>query len=178
MITYAATVTLVRISVLLLLHRIFEIFYIRVIVGILSGLCLAWGISIIFVNVFLCIPVSDAFNPAVAMSIGGRCIDLQAMLYGTLGSAVILDVAILILPLHQVWRSQLPNRQKYEITAIFGLGGLYASKHAPNAVLPLLTYLSACVASVMRIVAVGEVRRADLVCESGSFLLDDYWQPS
>jgi len=173
MITYAATVTLIRISVLFLLRRIFDILYVRIIIGILGGLCLAWGISIIFVNVFLCIPVSDAFNLAVAMSISNRCIDLQALLYGTLGSVVSLDVAILILPLHQIWRSRLPSRQKYETTAILGLGGLYASTHAPSAVLPLLTSLSACVASVMRILAIGKLERADLVCESVSLLLGD-----
>lgn len=127
MITYVVTVTLVRMSVLLLFRRLFDISNVRIIIGILDGLCLAWGISIVFANVFLCIPVSDAFNPAVVMSTSEHCIDLQAFLYGTLGSGVGLDVAILTLPLLQVWRSTLPKRQKYEITAILGLGGLYAS---------------------------------------------------
>lgn len=170
MITYVVTVTLVRISILLLLRRIFDVLYVRIIIGILGGLCLAWGISIIFANIFLCIPVSDVFNPAVAMDINSHCIDLQAMLYGTLGSAVSLDIAILILPLHEVWRSHLPKRQRLEITAILGLGGLYASTHAPSAVLPLLTSFSACVASVMRIISIGKVRRTDLVCESVDLL--------
>ncbi len=169
MITYVVTVTLVRVSILLLLRRRFDILYVRIIIGILGGLSIAWGISIIFANVFLCIPVSDAFNPAVTMSTGGHCIDLQAMLYGTLGSAVSLDVAILMLPLCEIWRSSLPKRQKYEITAILSLGGLYASIHASSAGLPLLILFSACVASVMRILAIGKVRRADLVCESICF---------
>lgn len=166
MITYVITVTLVRTSVLLLFRRLFDVSQIRIIIGLLDGLCLAWGIAIVFTNVFLCIPVSDAFNPAVAMSTSEQCIDLQAFLYGTLGSGVGLDLAILILPLYQVWRSTLPKRQKYEITAILGLGGLYASRHDPNAIVSLLTSISACVASVMRILAVGKVDRADLVCKS------------
>ena len=124
MITYVATVTLVRISILLLLRRIFETRPFRLLTTFFGALCLAWGISIISANIFQCIPVSDAFVPAVVMGMSSRCINLQAMFYGTLGTGVTLDLVVLVLPLHQVWRLQLSRRQKYELTAMLCLGGL------------------------------------------------------
>ena len=90
----------------------------------LSVVCVAWGISICFANIFQCTPVPDAFVPAVVMSGSVRCIDLQAMFYGTLATGVTIDLLILLLPLHEIWNLRLPNRQKYELTAILSLGGL------------------------------------------------------
>ena len=125
MITYITTVTLVRISVLLLMRRIFDTRPFRDITNVVGALCLAWGIAIIFANIFQCTPTSNAFDPAVIMSLSNRCIHLQAMYYGAMSTALTLDILILILPIHQIWRLQLSNKQKYELTAILSLGGMY-----------------------------------------------------
>ena len=125
MITYVVTITLVRVSILSLLRRIFTTKLFRMITTLLSTLCLAWGIAIIFANVFQCTPLSDAFDPSIVMSMSSRCINLQAMYYGTLATALSLDLVILILPLYPIWRLQLPHRQKYELMAMLSLGGLY-----------------------------------------------------
>lgn len=124
MITYIFTVTLVRISVLLLYRRIFEIGYFRRITTGLIAACVAWGLSICFANIFQCHSLTDAFKPEVVGALDGRCIDLQAMFYGTLGTGFTLDLIILILPLREIWCLQLERRQKYELTAILGMGGL------------------------------------------------------
>lgn len=124
MITYIFTVTLVRLSILMLLRRIFEVSSFRVVTAVLSVVCVAWGISICCANIFQCTPVPDAFVPAVVMSGSSRCINLQAMFYGTLGTGVSIDLFILLLPLYEIWKLHLPSRQKYELTAILSLGGL------------------------------------------------------
>lgn len=125
MITYITTVTLVRIAVLLLYRRIFDVNPFRTIAAFLIAACVAWGVSICAANVFQCHRVLDAFRPEVIGALDGRCIDLQAMFYGTLGTGFTLDLVILALPLQQIWTLRLERRQKYELTAILGLGGLY-----------------------------------------------------
>ena len=124
MITYIITVTLVRLSILLTLRRIFDVEPFKVITTILGFATIAWGISIFFANIFQCTRFMDAFDPNVVMSSSKTCIDLQAMFYGTLGTGFSLDLIILILPLHIIWRLRLSTRQKFELTAMLSLGGL------------------------------------------------------
>ena len=69
------------------------------------------------------------------MSMSDKCIDLQAILYGTLGTAFTLDLIILILPLHLIWSLSMPTRKMFEVMAILGLGGIYVLFHIPFVVL-------------------------------------------
>lgn len=116
--------TLVRLSVLLLLRRIFDVKPFKIITSIIGAACIAWGVAIFFANMFQCTPFADAFDPEIVMGLSKRCIDLQAMYYGTLGTALILDITILALPLHLIWKLSLPTRKKLEIVAILSLGGM------------------------------------------------------
>ena len=147
MLTYIITITLVRISILMLMRRIFDIRPFKITTSVLIAMSLAWGISIAFANIFQCTPVAGAFDPAIVMSFSKQCINLQAMYYGTLGTAVFLDTIILVLPVREIWKLQLSTRRKYEISALLSVGGL------------------ACIASFMRIVAIGNLKRTDLVCK-------------
>lgn len=124
MITYIFTVTLVRVSILLLYRRLFDVRPFRIITTILIAACVAWGVSMCAANIFQCHSIADAFRPEVVGALDGRCIDLQAMFYGALGTGFSLDLIILVLPLQQVWSLRLERRQKYELTAILALGGL------------------------------------------------------
>lgn len=124
MITYIITVTIVRLSILLTLRRIFDVAPFKMITTIVGTASIAWGISIFFANIFQCTPFMDAFDPDIVMSSSKKCINLQAMFYGTLATAFTLDLIILILPLHVIWRLRLPTRQKFELTVILSLGGL------------------------------------------------------
>ena len=124
MITYIITVTIVRVSILLTLRRRFDVERFKVITTIVGTASIAWGLSIFFANIFQCTPFMDAFDPDVVMSSSKKCINLQAMFYGTLATAFTLDLIILILPLHIIWKLRLPTRQKIELTAILSLGGL------------------------------------------------------
>lgn len=124
MVTYIVSVTLVRVSILLLLRRIFDVRPFRIITSFVLCACVAWGVSIFFANLFQCTPLMDAWNPEVVMTFDQKCINLQAMFYGTLATALTLDLIILILPIQMIWRLCLTTRQKFELTAILGLGGL------------------------------------------------------
>ena len=188
MITYITTVTLVRIAILLLYRRIFDVNPFRTIAAFLIAACVAWGVSICAANIFQCHRVPDAFRPEVVGALDGRCIDLQAMFYGTLGTGFTLDLVILALPFQQIWTLRLERRQKYELTAILGLGGLYVafsfssnprvvgSAYYNSGIRSLILVSSrttiadvkqrACLASIMRIVALGSLEQTDLTCRS------------
>ncbi|KAL8853024.1 MAG: hypothetical protein Q9221_002054, partial [Calogaya cf. arnoldii] len=160
MIFYVFTVTLVRISILLLYRRIFDIKPFRIITTVLMAICIAWGISICAANIFQCHTITDAFRPEVVGTLDGRCINLQAMFYGTLGTGFTLDLVILLLPFQQIWNLRLERRQKLELMGILSLGGL------------------ACLASILRIVALGDLKQTDLTYSGASTYMWSQIEPS
>ncbi|KAL8929138.1 MAG: hypothetical protein Q9172_000573 [Xanthocarpia lactea] len=179
MITYLFTVTLVRISILLLYRRIFDTRCFRIITTGLIAACIIWGVSLCAANVFQCHTMPDAFKPEVVGALDGRCINLQAMFYGTLGTGFTLDLVILILPFQQIWSLRLERRQKCELVAILGLGGLYVASLHPDCRPGLSSGLlptcadgppRACLASIMRIVALGSLKQTDLTCSEDGWV--------
>ena len=73
-------------------------------------------------DIFQCRPFSAAFEPALLFT--DQCIDLQAFYEGVTIANLGLDVVVLYLPLHMVWKLKLPTRQKLMLSGIFLLGGL------------------------------------------------------
>ncbi|KAI4088080.1 MAG: hypothetical protein LQ344_006342 [Seirophora lacunosa] len=159
-ITYGITVTLVRISILFLYRRIFELRSFRIITAGLIAASLAWGVSICAANIFQCHKVSDAFQPEVVAALDGRCLNLQAMLYVTLAIGFTLDLVILLLPFPQIWNLHMGRRRKLELMAILGLGGL------------------SCLASIMRIVVLGSLNQTDLPYSGATNFIWSQIEPS
>lgn len=146
MITYATTITCVKISLLLLYRRIFSISRFRHVAALIGGLCVTWYLAAIFADIFQCRPFSAAFE--IQNLFTPKCIDEQAYYRGIITSNVILDVLVLAIPIAMVWRLQLKRSQKVSLSCIFLLGGF------------------ACVASFMRIATIGDIQHEDLSCES------------
>ena len=126
MTTHLFTITVIRVSTLLLYRRIFEIKSFRIITTVLITTCAIWEVWLDPANIFQCHRVSDAFKTDVVGALDG-CIDMQAIFYDALGTAFSLDFTILVLPLLQIWSLGLERRQKLELTAILCLGELYMS---------------------------------------------------
>ncbi|KAI4209740.1 MAG: hypothetical protein LQ351_007336 [Letrouitia transgressa] len=142
MITYATTITCVKISLLLLYRRIFSISRFRHVAALIGGLCVTWYLAAIFADIFQCRPFSAAFE--IQNLFTPKCIDEQAYYRGIITSNVILDVLVLAIPIAMVWRLQLKRSQKVSLSCIFLLGGF------------------ACVASFMRIATIGDIQHEDL----------------
>lgn len=137
LITYIWTVTLVRTAILLLYRRIFDVKPFRRVATVLIVLCLVWGVSVCFANIFQCRHVQDAFNAEAISSPDDRCINLQNLYFGTVGTGFALDLIILVLPFQQIWGLRLERRQKYELIAILSLGGLYVFFNEAAALFPV-----------------------------------------
>ncbi len=121
-VTYSLTITMVKLSILLLYRRIFVTQGFKRTTICVGLICLAWFFIAIFMDLFQCHPFKAAFN--VELLFTDKCIDIQAFYWGITAASVTLDVILLYLPLHMVWGLQLPKRQKFALSGIFMLGGL------------------------------------------------------
>ena len=100
--------------------RIFPVRTIIVGAYILGGLSIAWCFSIIMVSLLQCIPMAKTWDPTLE----GHCINLKGSFIGNAIPNIMTDVAILALPMPQVWNLHTSVSQKCQISFIFLLGSL------------------------------------------------------
>ncbi|QSZ30912.1 hypothetical protein DSL72_000470 [Monilinia vaccinii-corymbosi] len=118
----ACAMGLIKISILLLYVRIFgPLRYFRILAYNLGAFTVAFAIIVVFVCAFQCLPVAYQWDRTIE---GGRCID--SWLFFAVGACfdVLVDLALLILPLPAIWKLQLSILQKLSLIAIFCLGSL------------------------------------------------------
>lgn len=118
---WGTSVTIVKVSILLLYFRIFgRLRYLRLLAYILGIFSICWAIMVVLVCAFQCRPLALIWDKTV----DGTCIN--APLFFILGSApnVITDFMVLALPMPAVWRLQTTTMQKISLTGIFLLGSL------------------------------------------------------
>jgi len=118
------TVLLVRISVLILIRRIFcdkQIAPVgRKIANILITLSIVHWIITECLWIFRCTPAGITFN--VAKSVYAKCLDAHIMGYVTGGVSLALDIAILALPSYYVPKLQIPRQDRLRIGSVFLIG--------------------------------------------------------
>lgn len=116
-----------------------------------------------------------------------KCINQQAFYDGLSVPNFLMDIAILALPVKEVWKLQMNTRTKMEVSGLFLLGGLFVytlspfpifQLHAPFALyapffLPrnslLLTPLfphSVVICSIVRLAFIANIDYVDFTCKS------------
>jgi hypothetical protein len=101
--------------------RIFPTKDLRIGVYILGFVTIGWVIAINGVSIFQCNPIKKAWlGPAIA----GTCINLKASFIGNALPNILTDIAILCMPIAQVWKLQVSNAQRASLIFMFLLGGL------------------------------------------------------
>lgn len=120
-ILYVFNLVWTKISFLLMYYRIFHIPFFKKWAYIVGGFVIIWVITITFVFIFICVPVQKLWYPEIP----GRCVNQVGTWIANAASTILTDLAILILPIGQVWRLQLGKREKIALTFAFGLGFLY-----------------------------------------------------
>lgn len=113
------TITTVKVSILLMLHRLFAVTRLRFVLIAVSIFQVCWGIAFSMVFVFQCAPIQGAFS--VSRS---NCIDIYAALMVAGISNIIADIVILGLPIYIVRGLQMPYQKKLAVMGIFAIGGL------------------------------------------------------
>ncbi|KAL8382303.1 hypothetical protein RB595_006207 [Gaeumannomyces hyphopodioides] len=76
-----------------------------------------WAVVQTVLSSLTCIPVAIVY-PAMA----DKCLNALPIWYITAGMSMVTDLAIFCIPLHSVWKLQLPLRQKIMVMGIFCLG--------------------------------------------------------
>lgn len=118
---WAASLPIIKISILLLYIRIFgRLRYFRILAYIIGIFSICWAIMVIIVCSFQCRPIQILWD----RNVSGTCINTH--LFFILGSApnVFTDFVLLALPLPAVWSLHTTRVQKVSLTVIFVLGSL------------------------------------------------------
>ena len=87
LLTYATTITIVKLSMLLLYRRLFVTPTFRLITTLVSFLCMLWFIIAGLLDIFQCRPVSAAFDARLLFI--GSCINLQAYYWGVISTNMV-----------------------------------------------------------------------------------------
>ncbi|KAA6408501.1 MAG: integral membrane [Lasallia pustulata] len=116
---YKCTITLTKISILLLYLRIFPKKSFRWAVYAVMGFVISYAISSIAATILQCHPIERVFNH----KLDGKCINLTVFWYCNAAASILSDCLILALPMPLITSLHLPRRQKYGLMMVFALGG-------------------------------------------------------
>lgn len=125
---YCTGVGLVKLSLLLMYARIFPLKGFRIGAYILGFITVGWVIAINCVSIFQCHPIKKAWFPTMP----GECIDLKGSFIGNAVPNILTDVAILCMPVAQVWKLQVTTAQRASLIFMFLLGGLLVETPHPQ----------------------------------------------
>lgn len=125
---YITTAGIIKISVLLMYHRIFPVRYVKIGGLILAAITFAWVISIDLLAIFQCTPIAKAYD----RTLPGHCISLKGALIGNGVPSFVTDIFILALPSKLIWGLQASLWQRISVIAVFLTGSLYVPPKASS----------------------------------------------
>lgn len=118
---YVISNGLIKLSILAFYLRIFAVSQrLCVLCWINIVFCAALMVCFVFVIIFQCTPVSNAWKLAPQ----GYCVNFNAATWSYSGVNVLQDVIVIVLPITQVIALQMSLRKKIGVIMIFVLGGL------------------------------------------------------
>ncbi|KAK0660782.1 hypothetical protein QBC41DRAFT_261546 [Cercophora samala] len=117
-VTWTVSTTVVKMAVLCLYTRIFDVVIFKRIAYGLIGVCACYGIAFEVVFITRCTPVSQEWDPVP----WGSCKDVKQTQMASNSINLVLDVAIVVLPMIPLWSLQMALTRKLVITGMFGFG--------------------------------------------------------
>ena len=171
-ILYPLVVTAIKCSILTLYLRLFGVRPLfRKVIYLMFVLVVGWCIAVVFAAIFQASPPSLLWTTNLKdLPKGYHHIDFPAYLIGSAVPNVVMDFAILLLPMGIVWQLQISMSRKMALSAVFAVGALYVfplkNLNLPGQSLPLkplhvLTRPSVCGVSILRAYAVATVSFTD-----------------
>ncbi|RYP60842.1 hypothetical protein DL771_010353 [Monosporascus sp. 5C6A] len=110
-------------SVVLFYRRIFRGMAFSLISWALLGAIMIWGIAFFFATLFECMPIEYVWKSIFGTpEHEAHCYYYIPMFIATAVTNMIVDAAILALPIPFVWHLNMPTRQKLAISGLFLLG--------------------------------------------------------
>ncbi|KAL4795365.1 hypothetical protein BDV19DRAFT_363010 [Aspergillus venezuelensis] len=121
---YIASITLTKLSMLLLYLRLFPEKTMRMAIFITLGLTAAWGLSLLLSNVFSCTPVSYIWHSWDGEH-EGSCISHEKVMWTHAITNIVFDVLIIALPMPTLLKLNMSMKKKIGVVIMFGVGLLY-----------------------------------------------------
>ena len=119
-INYALTQNLAKFSILFLYLRIFPDCNFR----LATKLAIAWIFCRVFAFeialIFQCVPVAAVWD----LTIKGKCINAQALLFAGAGFSIAEDIMLMLLPASEIKGLNLSLKKRISVTLLFALGSL------------------------------------------------------
>ena len=132
-------ITLARVTVLTWYANVFTTRHFRRANDIVLIICLIWCLAMTVAFVLQCVPLKKSWDPQ--RTTGTQCVLFGLLVLFQEMTNVVLDIVILVLPISVTRNLQLPARQRWILSLIFLLGGLYV------ALVPRTHYPWCCVVS-------------------------------
>jgi hypothetical protein len=120
---YKVQISLAKISVCLFLLRIFQSRSFRIINYTLIGISTAIGITWALVDGLRCNPVHLAWD-GWANEEPGTCIDFIDAILGNCLVNIFVDAIIIVMPVYEVSKLQLPLQKKLSVGLMFVMGSV------------------------------------------------------
>ncbi|KAF7912264.1 uncharacterized protein EAF01_001285 [Botrytis porri] len=130
---YTVIIVFVKYSILALYWRVFRSTSIKWPVAILAAIVTSWGIAVLFLSIFTCVPPKGFWDKDIHAACN---VNSQQFLIGISVPNILTDVALLLLPIPYVLRLNTAWSQKRLLMGTFLLGGFV------------------CIASIMRLISV------------------------
>jgi hypothetical protein len=111
----------VKLSILIMYRRVFDIRGVRIAVNILGIMTVIWMVLFIALNIFQCTPIHRAWENS---RVPGTCLNIKALFMANAIPNIVTDFTMLALPIWPVSRLRLPLSQRIAVGCIFMLGGV------------------------------------------------------
>ncbi|ERF74613.1 hypothetical protein EPUS_00743 [Endocarpon pusillum Z07020] len=121
---FTITISLVKISILVFYQKIFSTPGFRKASFVVGSVCILWLLVCCLVSVFQCRPISAAWHFELALLGQAQCIKYGHFIIGYELSNVLLDIAIIALPLSMLKKLQLALERKIVVACMVLLGSL------------------------------------------------------
>ncbi|KAK2051916.1 hypothetical protein LY76DRAFT_639881 [Colletotrichum caudatum] len=116
---YTVLQTVVKLSIVLFLMRIFPSQSFQRLARALGVLVVLQGVLFLIPYAIQCVPVDSIWDRNIT---DRKCVNLPAVGYSSSALAIAEDVALLLLPIPQVWRLQISLDRRLGLLALFSLG--------------------------------------------------------
>lgn len=117
---YVYNITAIKITILLLYVSVFPGKGFAIAARMIAAVCCGWATACLFGAIFTCTPVRGFWDH----SIPSKCLNSSKFFIGNAAPNIATDVAILCLPMRELWRLQMSTRTKIAVSGFFLAGGL------------------------------------------------------
>ncbi|KAK7702565.1 hypothetical protein SLS64_009528 [Diaporthe eres] len=118
---YFAAQSMNKISILVFLLRVFQHNDLNRAIWATIGLCSAYALSFFFATLFQCSPINHAWLQLEEWH-HGQCNNIHLQGWCSAAVNIVLDIIILVLPLHELYKLHVNLQKKLMLMVVFSLG--------------------------------------------------------